>query len=104
MALLNDQNQFTLFFLTKSAKKSRFSRGPLEAKMAKFWILSSPTASPRVDLPIPEETISYKISKGTPKTNLGRGQLLPCPICSGVLCQMSNKTRQKQAFYNLQFH
>ena len=55
MALLNDHNQFTLFFLTKSAKKSRFSQGPLEAKMAKFWILSSPTASPRVDLLIPEE-------------------------------------------------
>ena len=54
MALLNDQNQFTLFFLTKSAKKSRFSRGPLEAKMAKFSILSSPTGSSRADLLNPE--------------------------------------------------
>ena len=42
-------------FLTKAAKKSPFSRGPLEAKMAKFSILSSPTASPRVDLRNPEE-------------------------------------------------
>ena len=42
-------------FLTKAAKKSPFSRGPLEAKIANFWILSSPIGSFRVNLLIPEE-------------------------------------------------